>query len=36
VGWSWAVQLEPFKQMFIDSGMPMDFIEKLNAAIKDV
>jgi len=36
VGRSWAVHLEAFKQMFIDSGMPMDFIEKLNAAIKDV
>ena len=30
------MHLEPFTQMFIDSGMPMDFIEKLNAAIKDV
>lgn len=36
VGRSWAVHLEPFKQMFIDRGMPMDFVEKLNAAIKDV
>ena len=36
VGRLWAERVVPLKQLFIDSGMPQDFIEKLNAAIENV
>ena len=36
VGKLWAEHAVPQKQPFIDSGMPADFIEKLNAAIEQV
>ena len=36
VGRLWTEHVVPLKQPFIDSGMPADFIEKLNAAIENV
>ena len=36
VGNLWAEHVVPLNQLFIDSGMPADFIEKLNAAIEKV
>ena len=36
VGKLWAEHVVPLKQLFIDSGMPADFIEKLNAASEKV
>src|SRR5207247_1433830 len=36
VGRLWTEHVVPLKQPFIDSGMPADFIEQLNAAIENV
>ena len=36
VGEMWALHAEPVKQLFIDSHMPADFIEKLNVAVRDL
>lgn len=36
VGRLWSEHAGPLKQMFIDSGMPADFLEKLSVAIADV
>lgn len=36
MGRLWFDHVEPLKQMFIDSGMPEDFLEKLSVAIAEV